>query len=203
MKQLTSFLVLIACSSIAIGEAPQFKSQSALRAREGYEKRIREADVQYFKDLQTAQSLAMKAGGLDEANLIQKELDKLKIRYVSLEHQKPIEVTVNADHSDSKPRATGIILKKGQKFSFDPNNEDKWSGGGTKDGVFCGYMGYDDRGNKWMRMMYRIGNEQGIPVEAGKLQTTQKDGELFLYAFDDRPEGNIGKIRVSVVMSPE
>jgi hypothetical protein len=203
MEHSKIFFILIAFSGTAIAEQPQFKSQDALQASKVYEKRVKEADIQYFRDLQAAQILAMMECDLEEANLIQKQLDDIKIRYVLLKHNKPIEVTVNADDSNSMPRATGIILKKGQMFSIDPNRNDTWSGRGTKDGVFCGYMGYDDRGNKWMRMMFRVGDGQGIPVEAGKVQTAQQDGELLLYALDDRPEGNIGKIRVSVVVSPE
>ena len=141
----------------------------------------------------------MKAGELAEANLIQKELERLKTRYVSLEHGKPTEVTVSADN----PKATGIMLKKGQKFSLEPNRDDKWGGGGTKKGVLCDYMGYDDRGNEWMRMMFRVGKEEGVPVKAGHLQVAKQDGELTIYAFDERPAGNTGKIRVSVTVSPK
>ena len=95
------------------------------------------------------------------------------------------------------------MLKKGQKFSLEPNRDDKWGGGGTKNGILCDYMGYDDRGNKWMRMMFRLGKEEGVFLEPGHLNIAKQDGELIIYAFDDRPKGNTGKIRVSVTVSPQ
>jgi hypothetical protein len=195
----TTILILLAFSGWSSAQTPEFTTRDALRAHQDYQKRIKDADIQYYKDLDAAQKVAMKDGKLEEANTIQKEIEKLKGRFVTLEHGNNREVTVSAD----RPEATGITLKKGQKFSLDPNREDKWGGGGSKKGVLCDFLGYDSRGNKWMHMMYRIGEGKGTPVEEGKLETAQQDGELFLYAFDDKPAGNTGKIRVSVVVSPE
>ena len=49
--------------------------------------------------------------------------------------------------------------------------------------------------------MFKIGNGQEFPVEAGVLQTAQQDGELLLYAYDKGPVGNTGNIRVGVEVS--
>ena len=109
------------------------------------------------------------------------------------------EVSVKGDENSKNPCATGIQLKKGQMFYLEPNLDDSWCGRGSKEGVFCNYMGYDDRGNKWMRLMYRVGGGKDVSVEAGKLETADQDGSLFLYAFDGYPEYNLGRIRVKIV----
>lgn len=199
MKFNLTLIVLIACSSLAFGDSSQFTSKAAMRALAKYKEKIKNADKEYYHDLQIAKKSAMKGGDLEEANLIQKELERLKTRFISLEHGKPVEVSVNAD----RPKLTGVILKKGQKFSLEPNREDRWGGGGTKRGSLCNYMGYKDLGGKWMLMMYRVGKGEGVPVSSGELQVASQDGELTLYAFDSRPAGNSGKIRVSITISPK
>ena len=70
IKQIVTSLVVIACSSMAFGELPQFTSYAALRVHGKYEKKIKDADIQYYRDLEAAKKSAMKAGELEEANLI-------------------------------------------------------------------------------------------------------------------------------------
>ncbi len=107
---------------------------------------------------------------------------------------------VQALQTQASPLATGLRVKKGQKFTIYPNKEDKWTGGGTKANLYCGYMGYDDRGNMWMRLHCRVGNAQPEPVVDSKEMTAEADGELFLYAYDDKAAGNVGQIRVAVAL---
>ena len=116
-----------------------------------------------------------------------------------IKRERVAEVSVKGDENSKNPCVTGIQLKKGQMFYLEPNLDDSWCGRGSKEGVFCNYMGYDDRGNKWMRLMYRVGRGKDVSVEAGKLETADQDGSLFLYAFDDYPENNLGRIRVKIV----
>ena len=63
-------------------------------------------------------------------------------------------VTVQAHDVGSSPSKTGVTLQKGQRFKLIPSSKDEWTGGGTKAGVFCNYLGYTDRAD-WMRMMWK------------------------------------------------
>ena len=194
---------LLGCALVRAEESPQFSSPAAKQARATYEKQVNDAVVRYYRNLQVAQKSAMDARNLNEANLIQMELDQVKGRIVASGGGNRQDTVVQATNYDASPRATGIKLRKGQRFTLEPNAEDKWTGGGSKKGVFCDYKGYPDGGNIWMRLMWKIGKAKGEPVVSGKLLTAEEDGELLLFANDGGSDGNEGRIRVNVIISPE
>jgi len=110
---------------------------------------------------------------------------------------------VSSEHNADNPMKTGVTLLSGQKFKVLPNPEDKWSGGGSKQGVFCDYKGYPDRRNNWMRMFLQIADEKAVPVDPDLIQSAPVDGILKLYAEDGSAAGNVGEIRVEIVVDPE
>lgn len=203
MIRLALITILLASIHVGAAASPDFSSTAAKQARDSYEKRISEADVKYYRELQAAQKVAMTSGNLTEANLIQAELDRMKERLVKTAPREKREIVVKAEDTGAAPRATGIKLQKGQRFSLKPSAVDKWTGGGTKKGVFCDYMGYDDRGNTWMRLMWRNGKGKEMPVVSGKILVAENDGELLLYANDGKAAGNEGEIRVNILVSPK
>ena len=81
---------------------------------------------------------------------------------------------------------------------LEPYPQDQWTGGGTKAGVYCDYMGYDDRGNDWMRLKYQIGDGKPVPVVSGQKCYAESAGMLRLFCHDSNISGNKGRIRVFI-----
>lgn len=113
---------------------------------------------------------------------------------------KGTEFSVDSKNHEASPVATGIHLKKGQKFVLLPNPSDKWCGGGSRTGKYTGYRGYPKRGD-WMKLFFKLKNSK-LPVSPGNLIAIN-DGELIFYCSDDRVDDNKGKIRVKVLVSPD
>jgi len=193
MKKLSVFLIFFIALNVCL-QAEQYIPSDVQRVIDIRKNEIKKIDEQYCAALDKLKRRYTKVGELEYALLVDELIKENKSSMPTF-----TEINVRAD----RPKATGIMLKKGQKFSLEPNREDKWGGGGTKKGVLCDYMGYDDRGNTWMRMMFRVGKEEGSPVKLGHLQFAKQDGELTIYAFDGLPAGNTGEIRVSITVNPE
>jgi hypothetical protein len=165
-------------------------------------------DSTYSKELEKIKVMYTKRGDLEAANAINELISKIDLKEAnqeipSLNQSDPISITVKASDSGKEPKATKVFLKKGQKFSIEPNKKDEWSAsGGTKLGKFCNFMGYPP-GYGWMRMMFRVGDGNGVRVEDNQIITANEDGELFLYANDDYSKGNEGEIRVKINLNPK
>lgn len=109
---------------------------------------------------------------------------------------------VSATNFVGDPINTGVALVKGQAFSIVPNPKDKWTGGGSKRGVYCNYQGYPGNGGEWMQMRYQIGENKAVPVVSDAIQTAPSNGELKLFAEDGSAAGNAGDIRVEIIVNP-
>ena len=109
------------------------------------------------------------------------------------------QVTVSAMNNDKKPFRTEIVLKKGDRITITPNEGDKWGGGGSKTGILCTYRGYGKSKDQWMAMQYEIASTRDY-VKARKMITVTADGELTFFCNDGNTTGNVGKIRVKVVV---
>ena len=110
-------------------------------------------------------------------------------------------VRVQAKQNRRNPFITNINLHKGEYFVLEPYPQDKWTGGGTKTGVYCDYMGYADRGNDWMRLKYQIGDGPLIPVVGGRKYRAGSGGLLKLFCADERVDDNKGRIRVLIKLT--
>ena len=53
-----------------------------------------------------------------------------------------------------------------------------------------------------MRMFSRLGDAQPIPVDPEQVLTADEDATLYLYAEDNAPNDNTGRIRVQIVVNP-
>lgn len=105
------------------------------------------------------------------------------------------EFIVDAKNNEKAPIATGIYLKKGQKFIILPQPNDEWCGGGSMRDKFTNFEGYPGRG-KWMMMFFKL-NDLKQPVSF-EPQIAVADGELLLYCDDSYINDNKGQIRVKV-----
>jgi len=198
MNTLAVQIIILALCMTAV-RAEEFESLRAKSAKAKYELALRKAKTAYVHDLKESLSSAMRARDLDEATRVQAEIRKIEHELALLGGDATQKrITVRADQGPANPHGTGIRLQRGQSFALTPDPRDTWSGGGSKNGVFCDYMGYPDRGNRWMRLMCQVGNGQPIPVVSGAKVEASADGELFLFANDDRAAGNQGKVTVSI-----
>ena len=107
------------------------------------------------------------------------------------------KIRVQATKNQSDPYATNIKLQKGQSFSIVINEKDKWSGGGSKENVFCDSMGYSES-DPWMQLHYQIGDAVASAVGTNRKFQAISDGKLFFYAHDKRSSGNKGSIRIAI-----
>ncbi|MCK4850229.1 MAG: choice-of-anchor C family protein [Phycisphaerae bacterium] len=114
-------------------------------------------------------------------------------QYERFEH-----VQVQATQNQQTPFVTTIKLKKGQCFVLEPYPQDTWTGGGTKRGVYCDYMGYADRGHNWMRLKYQIGDSPPVPVVRGVKYCADSESVLKLFCTDGKIDDNHGSIRVLI-----
>ena len=114
---------------------------------------------------------------------------------------KATQVTVTALRTQKNPVDTKLRVREGDKLLIVPNPDDRWTGGGTKSGVYCDYRGYDLEKLKaaWMRMYFTIGGGQPVPVDPGQVVVARRDGALQLFVSDGGPKGNKGEIRVAIV----
>jgi hypothetical protein len=111
------------------------------------------------------------------------------------------QVEVRATENQEQPHVTKIRLQKGAYFVLEPYPQDSWTGGGSKTGVYCNFMGYADRGHKWMRLNYQIGSQVPVPVVAGLKYRVESTGILKLFCNDGRTVRNKGMIRVLIKVS--
>ncbi len=51
-------------------------------------------------------------------------------------------------------------------------------------------------------MFSRLGDAQPIPVDPEQVLTADEDATLYLYAEDNAPNDNTGRIRVQIVVNP-
>jgi len=202
-----SFAVFALAGSFAVSalSAPQdFRSRRAVEASARYKLAIEKARKRYLAELRGALPAATRSGDLAEANRIKAEIEKTRIKLRKIHgREREISVTVQATQNGDRACRTKLVLRKGETFTIIPDPSDRWyGGGGSKKGVRCNYMGYTDRGT-WMRMYYQIGKGVPVPVVSGKAQRAGEDGELKLFASDDKAEGNTGEIRVKIVMGDD
>jgi hypothetical protein len=84
----------------------------------------------------------------------------------------------------------------------------QWSGGGSKQGVFCDWRGYNTQkplanGIPWMALVAAVGKKEYWPKTKSAFSfTVKEDGELVLYANDDQG-GNLGEAEIIVKVSPK
>ncbi len=105
MIRLTLAAILLAGVHVATAASPDFTSAAAQRARDSYEKRIREADSQYYRDLQAAHKTAMGAEDRAEADLIQAELDRMKKRLAADAPREKKEAVAKTSTGSADPEA--------------------------------------------------------------------------------------------------
>jgi hypothetical protein len=213
--KIVSLLLSLCLASVALAEDPA----ELVKLRTIYDNSLRgefqKVGKLYHGRLVELKDNFMEAKNLDGANAVDAEIKRLRETHgkmvVSKQavapqkkqlRDKTLMVIVNAWENSKAPHATGIILRKGQKISLKPNTRHMWTGGGTKKGVYCDYMGYEDRGNSWMRLMSRIGKRGEKSVTAEELFTAENDGELFLYVNDGDVDTNRGAIGVVVEIDP-
>ena len=108
------------------------------------------------------------------------------------------DVQVQATQNRVNPLTTGVTLQKGQCFVLEPYPQDKWTGGGSKSGVYCDYMGYADRGHNWMRLKYQTGGGTPMPVIGGLKCFADSTGVLKLFCTDSKTDDNNGRVRVLI-----
>ena len=113
-------------------------------------------------------------------------------------HSKDFEIPAAATQSDPMHIAR---VTAGQTVTLSIRNV-HWSGGGTKGKTPTDYRGYRDRrehnGLPWMALVAGIGSHHFLPDHAEYSFTVPEDGELVLFANDDRPDGNVGRAKVTV-----
>ena len=136
-----------------------------------------------------------------------KEIEPARIEPVN-EHPKPmpappvpeshVSVRVDAMQNRGSPLVTNVVLRKGDRFQFEPNPGDSWSGGGSKREVFCDYLGYPGSTVNWMRLHYQVGDEPAVPVEATKTYQAESDVTLKLFGEDGSTNDNRGSIGVVI-----
>ena len=112
-------------------------------------------------------------------------------------------VQVEATQNRENPLMTSVKLQKGQCFVLEPYPQDKWTGGGSKSGVYCDYMGYADRGHNWMRLRYQIGGGTPVPVVRGLKYRAESGGVLKLFCTDGKMDDNKGGIRVVIKIATD
>jgi hypothetical protein len=226
--KIVSLLLSLCLASVALAEDPaelerlrktweNSQAEAKKKAEEIYRSKNTKASKLYYDELYELKDNFMGAKNLQGAIAVDAEIKKLVETHRKQKFEVPKQavapqkkqlrdktpmVTVNAWENSKAPHATGIILRKGQKISLKPNTRHMWTGGGTKKGVYCDYMGYEDRGNSWMRLMSRIGKRGEKSVTAEELFTAENDGELFLYVNDGDVDTNRGAIGVVVEIDP-
>jgi len=194
---LTLLVLMTAC--VAFAQESDFTSLAAKTAKTKYEGALQEAQRNYLQDLKRALDSAMSSRDIDEANRIRAVVAQIEKDLAALAGTlSEKKATVKATQTQADPHKTGIRLKKGQRFRLLPNADDKWTGGGSQAGSFCSYMGHR-LGDPWMRLHYRIGNGNSVPVETGVDYEADTDGELMLFAYDGAAAGNKGQVRVTIV----
>lgn len=109
-------------------------------------------------------------------------------------------LTVDAKRNSVNPVATGIKLQTGQRCWVAAHPDDKWQGGGSKQGQFTNFRGYERGG--WMALFAEVGGVV-VPVSNGPIRAG-KSCELRLFCEDGAtPEAsanNSGEVRVKVVV---
>ncbi|MDB5294828.1 MAG: hypothetical protein JWO31_811, partial [Phycisphaerales bacterium] len=110
------------------------------------------------------------------------------------------QVAVRATSTTANPMRTGLMLAAGQQVELIPDPGDRWQGGGTKSGQSCDYRGYPNQ-RGWMALKWRVGAATGdvVPTEP---VVAREAGELLLYCEDEKPAGNNGSIRVTIIPGP-
>jgi hypothetical protein len=84
----------------------------------------------------------------------------------------------------------------------------QWSGGGSKQGVFCDWRGHNPdqklaNGIPWMALVAAVGKKEHWPKTKSAFSfTVKEDGDLVLYANDDQG-GNLGEAEVVVKVTPK
>ena len=116
-------MVMILVMSVSFGAEVEFKTTAAKTAQKNYLKALKKAKDKYSADLKKAKSAAMKKENLEEALLIQKEMDSLfGDEPVDLKDIKTIKelicsnVWVHQDGEETKFTKDGKVVMKTSKF---------------------------------------------------------------------------------------
>jgi hypothetical protein len=107
-----------------------------------------------------------------------------------------LEATIEATASPQSPTKITTVAA-GQLVSI-TGLRGSWSGGGSRKGISCDWKGYPDSDVHWMALCARIG-AQVFTFSKDILEfLAPANGVLELYAQDDNPKGNTGRVAVKV-----
>lgn len=104
---------------------------------------------------------------------------------------------VKGENNKDQATDTEIQLEEGEVIILEPRPDDRWGAHGS-DGPMTDYRGHG-RTDSLMKMHFRVG-EAIAPVVSGRPLAVISPGKLELYAQDNEPGNNVGKIRVKVTV---
>ena len=172
------------------------------QAEGNYKNAVIAARNAYLRELKDALTAAMRAQNLEEAVRIDGQIKKLTADRGGDSSLDPARqkttgsFTVDArKHHQGQALATGLHVRRGQRFSFAPDLEGQWHPGR---GDWCDYRGQYPPDMPHQRMHMRL-NDVVLPIVNGMVYVAPSDGEIELFCWDQKPYNNKGGIRVDVV----
>lgn len=112
------------------------------------------------------------------------------------------DVRVPATTNESAP-ITVATVSQGERIIIVPKKV-HWCGGGSKKGVYTGWTGYDQgngKGIPWMALVAVVGDNKFWAKGDPLTFIAPADGQLALYANDEKPGDNTGEALLTVTIT--
>lgn len=116
----------------------------------------------------------------------------------------PAETDVRVPATANESAAIAVAtVSQGLRITIVPK-EVRWCGGGSKKGVYTGWTGYDQGRGKaipWMALVAVVGEKKFWAKGDTLTFNAPADGQLALYANDEKPEDNTGQALLTVTIT--